>query len=355
VIERVTQMMGDGFGNPSSLHGKGSQAYRELGVARNQVAKMLGAHTSRIYFTSGATESNNLAIQGGGRANVKVGKHIVTTAIEHDSVLAACGYMELQGWRVTYVKPNPIDHCIHAEDVIKAVKPDTALLSVMYVNNETGEILPIQEIVRGVRQKNPRTRIHCDCVQGFGKLPFKLHEYDVDMVSVSGHKIHGPQGVGALYLRDEDMAVPLVYGGSQENGISPGTENIPGICGFGLASDMALYQMRKNYTHAEAMREYCTALLREYVPEAVINSPLHSSPYILNFSLPGRTSERLVRELSIRGIYVSAGSACSKGKPSHVLRAMGFPEERLYSALRLGFCKYTTRDELKALVAYLKE
>lgn len=350
VIEKTVSMMDGGFGNPSSLHGKGSQAYQELGIARNRIAKMLGAHTSGIYFTSGATESNNLAIQGGARANLAVGRHIVTTAIEHDSVLEACRHMETQGWDVTYVKPDQHDHCIHAESVISAVREDTSLVSAMFVNNETGEILPLKDMIRGIRQKNPGTYIHCDCVQGFGKLSFKLHEYDVDMVSVSGHKIHGPQGIGALYLRSPDMVVPLVYGGKQESGISPGTENLPGACGFGLASDIALYKMRDHYRHVEEIRNYLAALLKKQFPQAVINSPQNSSPYILNFSIPGKNSDQLVRELSIKEIYVSAGSACSKGKPSHVLKAMGIGKKEIHSALRVGLSKFTTKEEIEELV-----
>lgn len=212
VADRAVEIMCRQFGNPSSLHGVGSSAYMELGIARNQIAKMIAARTGDIYFTSGGTESNNIAVQGAARA-CRWGKHIVTTAIEHDSILKACAYLESGGWQVTYVAPNPDTHHIAAQDIIDAVRDDTVLVSVMFVNNETGEILPIKEIVNGVRKRNPKTLIHCDCVQGFGKLPFKLHVYDVDMISASAHKIHGPKGIGALYLRRPDLVFPLEFSG----------------------------------------------------------------------------------------------------------------------------------------------
>ncbi len=226
VADRAVEIMCRQFGNPSSLHGVGSSAYTELGIARNQIAKMIAARTGDIYFTSGGTESNNIAVQGAARA-CRWGKHIVTTAIEHASILKACAYLESGGWQVTYVAPNPDTHHIAAQDIIDAVRDDTVLVSVMFVNNETGEILPIKEIVNGVRKRNPKTLIHCDCVQGFGKLPFKLHVYDVDMISASAHKIHGPKGIGALYLRRPDLVFPLEFGGSQEGKVNPGTESVP--------------------------------------------------------------------------------------------------------------------------------
>lgn len=353
--ERAVQIMRGQFGNPSSLHGVGAEAYGELGIARNQIAKMLAAKTDCVYFTSGGTESNNLAIQGGARANMKTGRHIVATAIEHDSVLFACQYMEQQGWRVTYVRPDPESHRISAEDVIGAVEADTALVSVMFVNNETGEILPLAEIVDGVRKKNPDTLIHTDCVQGFGKIPFKLFQYDVDMVSASAHKIHGPKGIGALYLRRRDMVEPLMYGGSQEGRISPGTESVPLACAFGEAADKALYRMTERLEQVANVRRRLEDRLLEKIPGAAVNSPSDASPYILNVSLPGIPSYDIINWLSMRQIYVSAGSACSKGAKSHVLQAMGFDGERIDTALRISLSKYNTFDEADLFVNALED
>lgn len=354
VAQRAVEVMCKTFGNPSSLHGVGSAAYTELGVARNQIAKMLAAKTSCIYFTSGGTASNNIAIQGGALANVAVGKHLVTTMIEHDSILHSCRHMEELGWEVSYVRPDPKMHLLRAEDVIQAVRPDTALVSVMFVNNETGEILPIKEIVEGVRKKNPQTRIHCDCVQGFGKLPFKLHEYDVDMASMSGHKIHAPKGIGALYLRDPSLVKPLKFGGSQEGKINPGTESFPLACAFGLASDLALYRIKEQAEETAKLRQHFIERLQSAFPDMLINSPEKSSPYVLSVSLPGASSHDLVSKLSGQGVYVSAGSACSKGSRSHVLEAMGLEPERIDSVLRISFGTENRKEDADVLVEAIK-
>lgn len=353
--DRAVEIMRMQFGNPSSLHGAGAAAYRELGIARNQIAKMLAARTSGIFFTSGGTESNNLAVLGTAMVSVPEEKHIVTTAIEHDSILRSCAHLEKNGWDVTYVQPDPETRRILAKDVIAAVRDDTALVSVMFVNNETGEILPLREIIKGVRNRNPRTRIHCDCVQGFGKLPFKLHVYDVDMVSASSHKIHGPKGVGALYLRRPDMICPMEYGGNQEGGINPGTENTPAACAFGLAADQALYAMERNEDAVRKVRTYLLDRLREEFPQIHVNSPENGSPFVLNFSLPGHASHEMVSFLSLHEIYLSAGSACTRGAESHVLRAMRFDQEVIGSALRVGLSKYSTTEEAEALVRTLKQ
>lgn len=356
VAERAKEMMLGDFGNPSSLHYLGAQAYSQLNLARNQLAKVISARTSCIYFTSGGTESNNLAIQGGARSCTWGGRHIVTTAIEHDSILKACGHMEEEGWSVTYVSPDPETHRITAQAVIDAVREDTALVSVMYVNNETGDIQPIQEIVAGVRAKNPRTLIHCDCVQGFGKVPFKLHVYDVDMVSASSHKIHGPKGIGMIYLRRPEMIRPLKFGGKQEGCVNPGTESVPLACAFGLAADKALYRIEENWTQANAVRSQLLQALQETFPKMRVNSPQQDySPYILNVAFPGAESHKLVSFLSLRQIYVSAGSACTKGAPSHVLKAMHYGEDVVSSSIRISLSRYTTVQDAMALVDALRD
>lgn len=355
VAQRAADLMCKQFGNPSSQHYLGACAYSELGVARNQISKMLGVSASRIYFTSGGTQSNNLAIQGGVRANSKVGRHIVTTAIEHSSVLETCAHLETHGYEVTYVHPRQDTACMNAQDIIDAVRADTALVSVMFTNNETGENLPLRDIITGVREKNPDTYIHCDCVQAFGKIPVKLHEYDLDMVSASAHKIHGPKGVGMLYLRNKDMVLPLEFGGSQEGHIRPGTENLPLACAFGLASDLALYQLQENLERATLLKERLVKRLQSAIPQILINSPPRSLPYVLNVSLPGMVADDLVSYMSLRDIYISTGSACSKGAKSYVLKAMGFSDSRIAGAVRISISKYTTDSEIDCFVDVFSE
>ena len=354
VAQAAVEAMTENFGNPSSLHYIGVQAYQALNVARNQIAKMLGARTSCIVFTSGGTESNNLAIQGGAAANLSAGKHIVTTAIEHSSVLGACNALEGQGYRVTYVRPDPASGRIRAEDFINAVDEETALVSCMEVNSETGELLPIKEIIQGVRRKNPNTRIHVDCVQGFGKIPFKVYEYDVDFLSASSHKIHGPKGIGALYIKDGVTVRPFLYGGRQERGIKPGTENVPLACAFGLAADKLLPRIQENFQYVQGLQTYLIRRLRE-IPQVRLTMTENISPYILNFSIPGIPSHETVSHFSMENIYIAAGSACSKGEPSHVIAAMGLPQEVIDSVLRISFCKYNTQEEIDIFIRKLKE
>ena len=354
VAQAAAAAMTENFGNPSSLHYVGVQAYQALNVARNQIAKMLGAKTSCIVFTSGGTESNNLAIQGGAAANLSAGKHIVTSAIEHSSVLGACSALEGQGCRVTYVRPDPAAGRIRAEDFINAVDEETALVSCMEVNSETGELLPIKEIIHGVRRKNPNTRIHVDCVQGFGKIPFKVYEYDVDFLSASSHKFHGPKGIGALYIKDGVTVRPFLYGGRQERGIKPGTENVPLACAFGLAADKLLPRIQENFQYVQGLQAHLIRQLQE-IPQVRLTMTENISPYILNFSIPGIPSHETVSHFSMENIYIAAGSACSKGEPSHVIAAMGLPQEVIDSVLRISFCKYNTIEEIDVFIRKLKE
>lgn len=355
VAQLAYETMVTNFGNPSSLHFLGAESYKQLGIARNQIAKMLGAHTEKIYFTSGATESNNIAIHGGAIACKWGGKHIVTTSIEHDSVLKTVSFLEDSGWDVTKINPDNFSHHIQAKDIIDAVRPDTAIVSVMYVNNETGEILPLKEIIKGVREKNPHTLIHCDCVQGFGKIPFKLHDFDVDMLSASGHKLHAPKGIGMLYLKNKDTVCPLEYGGSQEAKINPGTESVPLACAFGLATDKALYGIHDNYNYVSGLREYLLQQLQKLVPDIIINSPKNCSPYIVNFSIPWIASSKLISFMSLHDVFLSSSSACTKNTPSHVLQAMQCNCEIVNGALRIGLCKYNTIQEIDKFICLLKE
>lgn len=351
----AVELMVERYGNPSSLHHFGMDAYQSLMNARYQAARMLGAPTDSIYFTSGGTESNNLAIRGTALSNRAFGNHIVTTAIEHSSVLSSLQALEKEGFSVTYVKPSPVSKKIEAEDILAAVREDTILVSMMHVNNETGEILPVRQVAEAIRESHPHTRVHCDAVQSFGKLPIGLHTLPVDLLSASGHKIHGPKGIGILYIRNGCPVTPLKYGGAQERRVNPGTENVPLACAFGAAAEKCLIHMKENYAHVQELNSFCREQLLSQFPDVLINSPKDACPYVLNVSLPGHASGDMIDALSMKDIYISAGSACSKGAITHVLTAAGYPEERINSALRISFGSQNTKEEVEALIEALKE
>lgn len=350
----IARTMTDNYGNPSSLHGIGSAAYEAIGTARHALAQILAAKTSKIFFTSGGTESNNFAIFGGAYGNPHGGSGLVTNCIEHSSVLSPMLLLEKKGFHVTRVAPAAQSGIIDAQNIIDAVNDDTALVSVMYVNNETGEILPVREIIEGVKKRNPHTLIHCDCVQGFGKLPFHVFDYDVDFLSASAHKLHGPKGSGCLYIKDIAAFSPRLFGGNQESGVKPGTENTASIVGFGEACKRALLHLDDNAEHVNTLKVHLKHGLKNF-DGIVINSPEKSSPYILNFSLPGFEASDIVSYMSCRGIYISAGSACSKGSRSHVISAMGRTEAEVAGSLRVSFSKYNTIEEINYFLGNLDD
>lgn len=339
------EIMTNHYGNPSSLHGKGSEAYRALGIARNQIAQLLACTTSHVYFTSGGTEANNLAVIGASLKFCKKGSKIVTTAIEHHSILESFAYLESLGYKTEYVKPNPVSHRIEAKDIVDAVDENTVFASFMYVNNETGEILPAKKIIKGIKAKNPNTLIHIDCVQAFGKIPVQTFELDADFISASSHKIHGPKGAGFLYVNNKERILPRVFGGLQEGRIRPGTEALPALAAFGKAAETAMYQMDSNFEHARLLRNRLAESVRK-LPNVHINSFCDSLPYVFNFSLPGFNSDKLVSYFSTQGIYFSASSACSKGAKSHVLSAMNYDENLIHSCIRIGLSKLNTLEEI---------
>lgn len=350
--EKALQMMTACYGNPSSLHSLGAAAEQELTAARQKVARLLGCRPQEVIFTSGGTESNNLAVLGAAQAKIRAGRHIVTTAVEHASVAAACSELERQGWEVTRLVPDP-GAALTAQQVAAACRPDTVLVSVMMVNNETGARFPVDRIVPAVRRAAPGALIHCDAVQAAGKLPLNAARLGLDLMTVSAHKIHGPKGSGALYIRKGARILPRSFGGGQENGLRPGTEALPLHAAFGAAAEAlppfaeqeALYgSLRRRLTDGLAGRE-----------GFVLNSPPDGVPYILNLSVLGVRSETLLHFLAERGIFVSSGSACSKGKKSPVLTALGFSGERIDSALRVSFTHTTTPDEVDRFLAALYE
>lgn len=335
------------FGNPSSMHLLGAQALVKLDAARDIIARAVGCQAKELYFTSCGSEANNTAVFGAVRAKRREGNHLVTTAIEHPSVLNCFKQLEKDGFSVTYIKPDS-DGNISEQSVRDAVRADTILVSMMYVNNETGAILPVSSIKPSLKAVGSSALIHSDCVQAFGKLPIRPATLGADLVTVSGHKLHAPKGIGALYLSQNARILPLIYGGGQEKGLRSGTEATLLIEGFAAAvSDLGSVKdnLEKLLTLCKNARERLSAL-----DGVVINSPENALPYILNFSVEGIRSEIMMHHLEAREIYVSSGSACAKGGVSHVLSAQGLSRSRADSAIRASFSRFTDKGDIDALI-----
>lgn len=344
VAALAARIMTEQYGNPSSLHRRGFWAERALTEARGQVAAVLRCRPEEIVFTSGGTESNNLALLGAARAARRRGNRIVTTAVEHHSVLAVCRQLESEGFEVTYVSPDA-GGVITPESFAAACNEKTVLASCMMVNSETGALHDIPAIAAACRRKNPGILFHADCVQAFGRLEIAPARWGVQLVSVSGHKIHAPKGVGALYVAKGVRLLPPLYGSGQERGLRPGTENLPGICAMGLAAERMNARRAENAAHFTALRQKLITNLSQS-PAVCINSPEAAAPYIINLSVEGIRSEIMIHYLEQFEIYVSSGSACAKGERSHVLTAMGLPEDRIDSALRVSMTDTTAEGEI---------
>ena len=348
-VEAAVRMMTACFGNPSSLHTLGIQAEKELSAARESVARLIGAPAGRLVFTSGGTEANNLAVLGGGAARARQGRHAVTSAVEHASVAAAFDQLEREGWTVERVRPER-DGTLTAERIAAACREDTALVSVMLVNNETGARHPLETLVPEIRRISPRALIHTDAVQAAGRIPLSAERMGVDLLTVSGHKLHAPKRVGALYVRKGVRLLPRQIGGGQEDGLRSGTEAAPAIAAFGAAA-AAVPPFREQEALYRRLRD---RLLERLSPLGVFHLPPEGVPYIVSLSLPGLRSETLLHFLAERGIYVSGGSACSKGKRSPVLTAMGLPAGEIDSALRVSFSWDNTLEEVDRLAEALR-
>lgn len=344
VAALAAHIMTEQYGNPSSLHRRGFWAERALTEARGQVAAVLRCRPEEIIFTSGGTESNNLALLGAARAARRRGNRIVTTAVEHHSVLAVCRQLESEGFEVAYVSPDA-GGVITPESFAAACDEKTVLASCMMVNSETGALHDIPAIAAACRRKNPGILFHADCVQAFGRLEIAPARWGVQLVSVSGHKIHAPKGVGALYVAKGVRLLPPLYGSGQERGLRPGTENLPGICAMGLAAERMNARRVENAAHFIALRQKLITNLSQS-PAVCINSPEAAAPYIINLSVEGIRSEIMIHYLEQFEIYVSSGSACAKGERSHVLTAMGLPEDRVDSAIRVSMTDTTAEEEI---------
>lgn len=349
--EKAFKVMTEIYGNPSSLHTKGIEAEKELEQARKALAERLGAQHEEIFFTSGGTEANNLAIFGAAEAKKRSGKRIVVSSAEHSSVLEAAKHLEQNGWDVVYITPCA-DGTISPEDVAEQVDKNTTLVSVMYVNNETGAINPVDEIFELARLKNPDIICHTDAVQAFGKLEIKAKKLGADLISVSGHKVFAPKGVGAIYIKRGVRLVSRQFGGEQEKKVRPGTEPLPLIAAFGEAC--AEFDIKENYRLVSELKNYAVQRLSE-IDGVLFNSPKNALPYVLNITAGRVRSETMLHFLEEREVYVSSGSACAKGKPSHVLSAMGIDKKRADSALRISFSKHNTKEDIDALCEGIRE
>lgn len=338
------RMMTEEFGNPSSLHRRGFLAERALTEARGQVAAVLHCRPDEIIFTSGGTESNNIALLGAAHALRRRGNRIVTTAVEHHSILAIGKALEAEGFEVITVSPDESGHITPAA-MAAACNEKTILVSCMMVNSETGALHNIPAIAAACRRKNPNIVFHSDCVQAFCRLPIEPAKWGVQLVSVSGHKIHAPKGIGALYVAKGTRLLPAIYGSGQEKGLRPGTENVPGIAAMGLAAQQMNQHQAENLAHFAALRQQMITNLSQS-PAICINSPADAAPYIVNCSVQGIRSEVMIHYLEQFGIYVSSGSACAKGERSHVLTAMGLSNDRIDSAVRVSMTDTTTPEEI---------
>lgn len=349
VVAAVTEMLTETFGNPSSLHFQGDLSAAVLEQSRKTVAKSLGCSPEEVFFTSGGTESNNLAVTGAARALRRSGSRVVTSCVEHPSVLECMKRLEDEGFEVVYL---PVDASgnVREEDIRDAVNDRTVLISLMLVNNEVGSILPVEKLKGIARAAGAPALIHTDAVQAFGKIPVNVRNLGVDLLSFSGHKVHGPKGVGVLYVRKGVRLVPHMLGGGQENGLRSGTQNMPGIAGLAAAVS-GMGDISVNAAHAAALKSRLLTQL-EGADGLQINSP-EGFPYILNLSVSGIPSEVLRNFLSECGVCVSTGSACSKGHRSYVLTAMGLQSELIDTAIRISFSRFNTVEETDLLAESL--
>ena len=348
VKDIVVKTMTEDYGNPSAKHRKGMEAEQYVRQAAADIAKTLKVRDKEILFTSGGTESNNMALIGTAMANQRAGKHIISTRIEHASVYNPLAYLEQQGFEVTYLSVDSQGH-ISLEELEAAIRPDTILVSIMYVNNEVGAIEPVEQIASLIHGKNPAILFHVDAIQAYGKLTIRPKKQGIDLLSVSAHKIHGPKGVGFLYIDEKVKIRPLLYGGGQQKDMRSGTENVPGIAGMGRAA-------REIYTDHQQKVEYITGL-KDYMTDRMASLPgvtvnsrkgMESAPQIVSASFQGVRSEVLLHALEDKEIYVSSGSACSSNHPaiSGTLKAIGVRQELLDSTLRFSFGVFNTREEI---------
>ena len=353
VADAMYEVLAEQFGNPSSQYPLGLEMKRRVESWRKTVADALGCGARQLFFTSCGTEADNWAVTAALWQNRHAGRHIVTTAVEHSAVLEACRWMERQGCEVTYLPPHS-DGSIPAEEVLATVRPDTALVSVMLVNNELGNLYPVADIARGLAARNPNTLLHTDAVQGFLKVPFSAKTLGADLITLSAHKIGGPKGIGALYIGPRvKNPRPLLAGGGQEGGLRSGTEATAQIAGFAKAVELRQAHLDEKLARMAAVRAYAAEHLAA-IADLKILSPADGAPHILSISLTGWPSQNIVNDLGAQGICVSAGSACPRGKPSHVIGALKLDKKVSSGVIRLSFGPETSEADIDACVDALR-
>ena len=355
VRETLDEVLLSTFGNASSIHTFGQDAKRVLEESRERVATCIGAEPEEIIFTSGGTESDNLAVRGTAYALKEKGNHIITTTVEHPAVLNCCGALEEEGFEITYLPVDP-ECLVHPEWVMEAIRPETILITVMFANNETGSIQPIAEIGKIARQKG--VVFHTDAVQAVGKVPVNVDELGVDLMSMSAHKIYGPKGIGGLYVRKGTVLHPLVYGGHHERNFRPGTENVPGNAAFARAVELATEELDISRKHLELLKERLAVGIQDRIGQVQRNGALDDClPSILNMSFAGVDGEAMLLNLDLMGVAVSTGSACSSGatEPSHVLLAMGIEPLLAQASLRFSFGRENTEEQIDRVLEVLPD
>ena len=362
VAQLMTKVMCDDYGNPSSMHRKGVEAESYIRYAKETLARLLKVSEKEIIFTSGGTEADNMALIGCAMANMRRGRHLITTRIEHPAVLQTMNYLESQGFQVTYL---PVDKTgrVRLEDLQRAIRPDTILVSMMYVNNEIGSLQPIAEAGSLIKRMNPGILFHVDAVQGFGKFKIYPKKLNVDLLSVSSHKIHGPKGVGFLYVGEKVKILPISYGGGQQKNMRSGTENVPGIAGMAKAAELLYEHLDEEVQHLYELKEYFVkgiSSLEGIQVNGLIpgDEDCHgTAPHVVSVSVAGVRSEVLLHALEDKGIYISAGSACASNKPqtSETLKAIGLQREYWDSTIRFSFSVLTTKEEIDYTLRVLYE
>ncbi len=356
-VDLMIKILSEDYGNPSSLHSMGANAEKYIKDARRKIAKTIKAQEKEIVFTSGGTESNNLAILGGVEANKRAGNHIITTSIEHASVWQPMKHLEELGYRVTYL---PVDETgmISLTALEEALDGETILVSMMQVNNEIGTIEPVAEAAKLIRAKAKKALIHVDAIQSYGKMIINPGKLDIDLLSVSGHKIHGPKGSGFLYVREKTKLKPILFGGGQQRGIRSGTENVPAIAGLGEAAAEIYENLQEKTDHMYALREYFIQEATK-IDGVTVNGKMgrEAAPHIISVSVEDVRSEVLLHSLEEKEIYVSAGSACSSNKPSvsRTLEAIGLKRDFLDSTIRFSLCEASTKEEIDYALEALAE
>ncbi len=357
VRDIVVKTMTEDYANPSARHTKGMEAENYIRNARAVIARSLKVQEKEILFTSGGSESNNMALIGTAMANKRAGNHIISSNIEHPSVYNPLGFLEEQGYEVTYL---PVDHAGHIDlkQLEESIRPETILVSVMYVNNEVGTVEPVEEISRIIRRKNPNTLFHVDAIQAYGKYEIRPKRQGIDLLSVSAHKLHGPKGVGFLYIDSRVKIKPLIYGGGQQQGLRSGTENVPGVAGMGAAVEEMFKDHAQKIDHLYELKEYAERKLSQ-LPGVTLNNPpgREGAPQIVSASFEGVKSEVLLHALEEKGIYVSSGSACSSNHPglSGTLKGVGVRQDLLDSTLRFSFGLFNTKEEIDYAAQQLEE